>query len=541
MYEIYSNVVDIQKREIFPACVKIDCGIIHSINKCDGEFDSYIMPGFVDAHVHIESSMVTPYEFSREAVKHGTVGTVSDPHEIANVLGIEGVTFMIDSARRSPMKFTFGAPSCVPATTFESSGASIKADEVDKLFDIPEITFLSEVMNFPGVIYGEESLLKKLHSAKKRGYPVDGHAPAVSGHDLRKYADEGITTDHECFSYNEGKEKIAVGMKILIREGSAAKNFNSLIPLLKDYPEQIMFCSDDLHPDDLLKGHINVLVKRALKLGYDIFDVLRASSYNVIKHYNLNVGMLQQNDPADFLMVNNLEDFNVIATYIDGKAVFSDGYQSLKPIKESPLNIFNANYIEKKDLQILFKTDYMKVIEAIEGELVTRKLMLKVKEENGLVAIDKRNDILKIVVQNRYKGSNPALGLIKGFNLKHGALCSSISHDSHNIVCVGTDDQLIIETMNWIIDHKGGIAYHDGKTIHGAALAIAGIISGETVKEVANSYANITNEAIKNGTTLKAPLMTLAFMSLLVIPELKLSDQGLFDVNAFEFTSLYDE
>lgn len=541
MKKYRANLVDIFKRSVYPAEICVQNGRILSVYEIDGPAEKYILPGFIDAHVHIESSMVTPVEFSREAVKHGTVGSVSDPHEIANVLGIQGVDFMIENSRHTAMKILFGAPSCVPATSFESSGATIDAKGVEELLRRPEIGFLSEMMNYPGVVYGDGEVVEKISLALKNDMPIDGHAPGLRGKDLKIYAESGITTDHECFTQEEAEEKIFHGMSILIREGSGAKNFEALIPLLEKHPDRIMFCTDDLHPDDLMEGHINVLVKRALDLGYNLFDVLRAASYNANEHYKLNIGMLRPGDAADFIVADSLTNLTVLSTFINGKEVFSDGEVHIKSIKGETPNKFNARNIKASDLKIEAKKNHIKVIQAIDGELITRKKVFQARIVDGCIQEDIKLDVLKIVVVNRYKQIEPALAFINGFNLRKGALASSIAHDSHNIICVGTSDKEIAETINWIIDNKGGIAVHDGKMVSGLPLDIAGILSSDTVENAAEKYKALSGIAKSNGSDLKAPFMTLAFMSLLVIPELKLSDKGLFDGNSFEFTSLFDE
>lgn len=537
--EITGNLIDVHTCTIFPAKIHFEKGRIVSIKKTKEEVLNFILPGFVDAHVHIESSMVTPAAFSRTAIKHGTIGLVTDPHEIGNVMGVNGVKFMIDDAKHTPVKILFGAPSCVPATEFESSGAGIDVDGVRKLLQMPEVGYLSEVMNYPGVINDDKELLAKIKIAKDLQVPIDGHAPGVKGENLKKYANAGIGTDHECVSLDEAIEKISLGMKILIREGSGAKNFMALIPLLKAYPDQVMFCSDDLHPDDLISGHINRLVKRALDMGFNLFDVLRAAGLNAINHYKLDVGLLREKDPADFIVVDSLENFKVLQTYINGKRYYNEGEVNI-PVHATPvINNFNIEKIKNEDILVPVKGKYMKVIKAIDGELITKIEKYPVLTSNGYAVSNLNKDILKIVVVNRYTPSPPAVAFIQGFGLKHGALASSISHDSHNIVCVGTSDYEIVDTINWIIENKGGIAIHTGENVCGLTLEIGGIISTKSVEDAGLNYLALSNEAKKIGSKLKAPFMTLAFMALLVIPELKLSDRGLFDGISFSFTSLF--
>lgn len=536
---LYRNLIDIHNREMYPARIEITQGRISGISRTHQPAEGYVLPGLIDAHVHIESTMVTPVAFSREAVRHGTTGTVSDPHEIANVLGAEGVEFMVNNAKETPLKIMFGAPSCVPATPFESSGACIDAVAVKRLLQMPEIGYLSEMMNYPGVVHQDEQVMQKIEAAHQQGVPVDGHAPGVVGEELVKYADAGITTDHECFTYEEAVEKIGQGMHILIREGSGAKNFNALIPLLRNYPDKVMFCTDDLHPDDMVHGHINLMVKRAISEGYDLFDTLRAASLNAIRHYHLNVGMLRVGDPADFILVDSPEHLQVEATYINGEPVYLDGKVNIPEITPSPVNKFLIGEINETSIRIQQEGDLLKVIQAIDGELITREKVVAPRIENEYVVSDTANDILKIVVVNRYKKAPPAVGFINGFGLTKGALVSSIAHDSHNIICVGTHDTCITETINWVIRNKGGIALHDGEKVHGLPLEIAGIMSSGSVAYAAEKYKHLSEAASALGTRLKAPFMTLAFMALLVIPDLKMSDKGLFDGRSFSFTPLF--
>lgn len=513
--------------------------MIVSIEKLDKKATRYVLPGFVDAHVHIESSMVTPLEFSRTAICHGTIGVVSDPHEIANVLGMEGVEFMIGSASKTPLKILFGAPSCVPATPFESSGAVLDEKSITKLLNTPGIGFLSEMMNFPGVISEDAGVIKKMQLAKQRNIPIDGHAPGLTGEPLKKYVSAGISTDHECYGYKEAEEKIGFGMKILIREGSAAKNFDTLIPLLKQHPDSIMFCTDDLHPDDLMKGHINLMVKRAIASGYDLFDVLKAASYNPVKHYGLDIGMLKVGDPADFIVADDLSNLNIIATVINGKEYYKDGQVKIEGQKEEKANNFRELHVLATELKVASETNRIRVIEALEGELITREKITSPTVENKNVVADTDRDILKIVVVDRYRDSTPSVGFITGFNLQKGAIASSIAHDSHNIICIGSSDREIASVINWIAKNKGGIAIHNGKNIEGLQLEIAGIMTRSSVEYAARMYKRLSDLAIWQGCNLKAPFMTLSFMALLVIPELKISDKGLFNGNTFSYTSVH--
>lgn len=545
MPSLTANLVDITRQRIYFAELHWENGIISAITPLDSkprEGYSYAMPGFVDAHIHIESSMLVPSEFARLAVLHGTVATVSDPHEIANVLGEAGVQFMLDNGKMVPFKFFFGAPSCVPATAFETAGATLDADAVERLLQMPEIKYLSEMMNFPGVIYGDEQVHKKIQSAHRLGKPVDGHAPGLRGETMRKYVSAGIHTDHECFTIDEALEKIAEGMKILIREGSAAKNFHNLINLLPEHTEQVMFCSDDKHPDDLLLGHINQLAARALREGKALWDVLRVACLNPIEHYRLEVGQLRVGDAADFIIVQDLSDFQVLQTYINGLLVADQGKSLIAAQKVEPINAFEA--LPKHEAQFAVKAQGspIRVIEAINGELITRESAADLPEdEQGNLLSDTSQDVLKITVVNRYTpDAPPAMAFIRGFGLQQGAVASCVGHDSHNIIAVGTNDTDLTAAVNAIIASKGGVAAVCGAEQHVLPLPVAGIMSADDGWQVARQYQYI-DHFVKHrlGSRLTAPFMTLSFMALLVIPQLKLSDKGLFDGNTFAFVSLF--
>ncbi len=538
-FRLSGNIVDVIKERIYQGTIIVSNGLIENIIEEDTESDEYILPGLIDAHIHIESSMLTPAEFARIAVTHGTVATVSDPHEIANVLGIEGVEYMIENGKQVPFKFYFGAPSCVPATTFESSGAHLDAKDVEQLLKMDEVHYLSEMMNFPGVIYEDKEVMLKLNVARNYNKPVDGHAPGLSGEEIKKYIQSGISTDHECFTIGEAEEKISYGMKVQIREGSAAKNFETLIPLINTFPDKIMLCSDDKHPDDLVDGHINLVIKRAIKLGYDPLKLLKVCTYNPIKHYDLNVGLLQKGDAADMIIIDNFKNFTIKSTFIDGEHVAENGKSLLNPSPASTPNIFTASPLIDKDLEVNASGESIQVLKALDGQLITPKLTIKAKIENGIVISDTENDILKIVVLNRYKTASPAIGFVNGFGLKKGAIASTVAHDSHNIIAVGTNDQEITKAINLLIKTKGGISLIDGNFHLHLPLPVAGIMSNENGYKIAETYKALNKSAKKLGSPLHAPYMTLSFMALLVIPELKLSDQGLFDGTNFEFTSLF--
>ena len=538
MPSIKGNIVDIESGEIFFGEINFEERLIKSVQKIDEVQKNfpYLLPGFIDAHVHIESSMLTPSEFAKLAVVHGTVASVSDPHEIANVCGKHGVEYMIENGKEVPFKFYFGAPSCVPATVFETAGDALDAITVDHLLANDDIYYLSEMMNFPGVLHKEDQVLKKIASAKKYHKPVDGHAPGLRGEDAKKYIEAGISTDHECFTREEALDKLQYGMKVLIREGSAAKNFEALIDLLNHHEDEMMFCSDDKHPDSLVKGHINELCQRAVAKGIDVFKVLKAACINPVKHYRMNTGLLKPGEPADFIIVENLKDFKVHATYINGTLVAENGVSKIKTRPALIINNFNC---DKKELnKFKFPVQQMppQVIEAIEGQLITNKLSLQLKTESGFYISDVKNDILKIVVVNRYRNAPVAKAFVKNFGLKKGAIASSVAHDSHNIIAVGVNDESIAEAVTNIIDAKGGITvadYFNPSFNKILPLPVGGLMSIEDGHKVAASYTEIDRAAKELGSQLSAPFMTLSFMALLVIPHLKLSDKGLFDGDAF--------
>jgi len=540
--EFRGNIVDVVGERIFKGIVTVRDSKIAAIREEDNEENVYILPGLIDAHIHIESSMLVPSEFARLAVVHGTIGTVSDPHEIANVLGMNGVRFMIENGKKVPFKFYFGASSCIPATGFETAGGSLGLAELDELLKSDDILYLSEMMNFPGVVNGDEEVAQKLALAKKYGKPVDGHAPGLRGELAEKYVQAGITTDHECYTMEEAVEKIRYGMKILIREGSAAKNFEALAGLIAEYPEMVMLCSDDKHPNDLVSGHINQLVKRAFSLGYDKMKVLRCATFNPVKHYHLDVGLLQQGDAADFILVDDLENFTILATYINGRKVAEAGKTLIPSVTVSPVNQFHAKPVKSEDIIVRPGGNKIRVMKAIDGQLVTGELIVNARAENNEVKTDLKNDVLKIVVINRYFLAPPAIGFVQGFGLKSGAIASCVAHDSHNIIAVGTDDESIVAAINAIVSSQGGISVASGDEVLVLPLPVAGIMSDEDGYKVAGLYKNL-NEQVKKKlkTTLKAPFMTLSFMALLVIPDLKLSDKGLFNGKKFSFTGLFEK
>ena len=535
---VQGNIVDLDNKRIFKGEVEVKNGKILEIREAHHNQENFILPGFVDAHIHIESSMLVPSEFAKIAVVHGTVATVSDPHEIANVLGVKGVDFMIENGKKVPLKFNFGAPSCVPATSFESAGAIIDAADIQLMMENPDIKYLAEMMNYPGVLFDDAEVLAKIQHAKNNKKPIDGHAPGLRGEDATKYIAAGISTDHECFTFDEALEKLQKGMKVLIREGSAAKNFEALIALLPEHFENMMFCSDDKHPDDLLLGHINQLCERAVAKGIDVFKVLQAACVNPVKHYNLEVGLLQKGDAADFILVDNLKEFNVLETYINGELVAKNGESFVKSVPFEILNNFNTDTKKVADFRFESSANKIRVIEALDGELVTNNIEADTLIVDGNLVSNTATDVLKMTVVNRYKNEVPAIAFIKNFGIKEGAIASSVGHDSHNIIAIGVSDEAICKAVNLVIENSGGICAINAYEEKIVSLPVAGIMSDLSAEEIGKSYAELDQMAKEMGSKLSAPYMSLSFMALLVIPSLKLSDKGLFDGTSFKFTSL---
>ncbi len=535
MPEVRGTILDVNNRRFYNGAVIVKDGRIEKIEETDDVPRQFIMPGFVDSHIHIESSMMVPSEFARLAVRHGTVATVSDPHEIANVCGKEGVEFMIENGKKVPLKFYFGAPSCVPATPFETAGAALTVEDIEELLDREEILYLSEMMNWPGVLNRDDEVMAKIKAALDRGKPVDGHAPGLKGEKAARYASAGITTDHECYTKEEAIDKLKNGMLIAIREGSAAKNFNALLPLLGDYPGKIMFCSDDLHPDDLVRSHMNELAARTLTRGHEIFDLLYAYCILPIEHYGLDVGRLRPGDPADFIVVDDPETMFVLQTWIDGVCVFEKNEVLIPREKIKPINNFTSYMTDPGDFSVEAGKEKHPVIVARDGEIVTGKEWVKLPEKDGKVLADPSRDILKVAVVNRYEKAKPSSGFIKNFGIKDGAIASSVAHDSHNIIAVGSSDQHISDVVNLVMENKGGIAAvrPDEKEI--LPLPVGGIMSDRPGVEVAQAYEKMSFMARDMGSNLQAPFMLISFMALLVIPSLKISDKGMFDGETFEF------
>lgn len=539
MQEFKGNIVDIHNKQIIKGIIKVENGKIHSITPNDEVPNHYILPGFIDAHVHVESSMLIPSEFARLAVKHGTVATISDPHEIGNVLGRSGVEYMVNNGNQTPFKFFFGAPSCVPATSFETAGGEIDLEDIRELFKLPRVNYLAEMMNYPGVLFRDKEVMAKIELAKSLNKRVDGHAPGLRGEDAKKYIEAGIETDHECFTKVEALDKLKYGMKILIREGSAAKNFEALYTLIDEFPNETMLCSDDKHPNDFVVGHINQLAARAVAKGCDLYNVLKAACLNPIEHYNLDVGRLRVGDQADFCVVEDLKDFKVKQTIIDGEVVFENNEVKFPRVEAEMPNNFNCSPIEISQLKVSNSSNKVRVIVVEDGQLVTKEAEHILKSENSELLADVENDVLKVVVVNRYFDAEPSVAFIKNFGLKEGAIASCVAHDSHNIIAVGTNDVDIQKAINLIIKEKGGISLANGFEEEVLGLPVAGIMTTDDGEKVAERYEFLDKRSKELGAKLNAPYMTLSFCALLVIPQLKLSDKGLFDGGAFEFVSLY--
>ena len=554
------HIVDVTTRSIFDGEVTVEDGVIDSVVPCSGVGADapYFLPGFIDSHVHIESSMMVPAEFARVAVEQGTIGVVADPHEIGNVLGKEGVEFMINSGRHIRFNFCFGAPSCVPScgTDIETSGATLDANDIEELMSRGDIGYLAEMMNFPGVLSGDKEVMAKIAAAKRHGKPIDGHAPGLLGEERRLYAAAGISTEHECATLDEARACAEAGMIVQIREGSAAKNYDALIPLLKEYPDQVMFCTDDCHPDDLIRGHINRIVARALKDGYDLWDILQAVCVTPQRHYHLSWGLLRDGDAANFIAVSNLSpNFRVLLTVVKGKEVYNcnsflstirsqmKSVNNQMAILDNYPNRFLAKPITAADISLpITSGGRVRIIHAYDGSLLTKGEEVMV---TGNPLVDSRyawGEVQKIVVYNRYKiNARPVTGLIRGFGIKEGAMAASIAHDCHNIVAIGSKDEYIVKAINRVVEMKGGLVAMAGDEMTDVALPIAGLISPLGGHEIAYRSSLLRDTIRKSGCTLHAPFITMAFMCLPVIPELKLTDRGLFDFHSWSFVNTFEK
>lgn len=522
--KIEGNIVDIITREIFPGSVEFKNGKITAINRHETKETQYILPGFVDAHDHIESSMLPPREFARYAMRQGTIAIVTDPHEIGNVCGMEGIRFMMDEADQTPMKICFAVSSCVPATSLCTSGATIDSNDVAELLNDPRTYALAEMMDFPGIINGDSECMAKVNAAHAVGKPVDGHIPLVQGENLRKYVSAGISTDHEASNLEEAEEKIALGMKILIREGSTARNFNALHPLIARHKDSLMFCTDDMKAMDLQNGHINTIVSKAVKLGYNLFDVLQIATINPIKHYKIPMGLLRVGDAADFIVCDDLTEFKPRETYVDGEMVSQLPYDAAsKTINQFKLPDFPIERLKDN----LKGKEQIDVIQVIDGELITPHVIIPISE---------LDTVQKVVVINRYQ-EEPAVGIgyIRGFNLRDGAIAQTIAHDSHHVIATGSSDELIHQAIMELIQLQGGIVVTGNQKTTSLAFPIAGLMANATCDSVARKQRELMAHLKELSCPLSSPIVALAFMQLLVIPELKITDKGLFDVMKFDF------
>ncbi len=538
MKRIEGQIVDIKGREIYSGAVIVENGHIVAVERCPISSSCYILPGFIDAHVHIESSMLTPQHFGRLAIRQGCVATVSDPHEIANVLGLAGIEFMLADSQHSPVHSYFTIPSCVPATPFDSAGAVISAADVETLAASGRFVALSEMMNVPGVLFKDAEVMAKLESARCHYLPIDGHAPLLMDDDLKTYAKQGISTDHECINTDEALGKIAAGMKILIREGSSAKNYEALRSLIATQPDMLMFCTDDSHPNDLIKaGHIRQLVVRSLQYGYDLFDVLKIACLNAVEHYGLDTGCLKVGDKADFILVEDLTQFEVAQVYRNGVAQLGDEtlQAQVHPAAEG-LNNFHHDAVSLDELRVAVQST-IPVVGIIKDELVTKELSYTPAQPIENLEGDLAKDIAKLVYINRYDNGRPQLAFCQGFGLKKGALASSISHDSHNIIAISQSDADLQLAINAIIEHQGGISLCVDGEVYVLPLPIAGIMSNHAGETVADLYEDLDARAKQLGCNASAPFMTLAFLSLVVIPELKIGEKGLFRYSSFDWVT----
>lgn len=536
--KICGNIVDVIKKKIYKGEITITNNKITIEEKNVAE-NNYIIPGFIDSHIHIESSMLTPLGFGEAALANGTIAAICDPHEIGNVLGVDGIEYMMQLGKKSNFNFHWAIPSCVPATFCETSGAVLGVTEIEELLQKDNVCALGEMMNFVGVLSNDKDVLDKINIAIKHKKQVDGHAPGLNKAQILNYAKAGISSDHEAVAIDEAITKIKAGIKIQIREGSAARNFDALWKLIPLHSDSVMFCSDDLHPDDMQEGHIKRLVKKALKNGCNIWDVLKVACLNPVEHYNLDLGLLQNNDSADFIIVDNLDDFNIEEIFVKGERVFEKNQKAKNIIPEKIINRFDRNSISLDSLKLIDAGKDIQVIEVIDGELLTTRIIVSPKVENSEIVSDTENDILKVVVLSRYDNNPPAIGFIKNFNFKKGAIASSVAHDSHNIIAVGTNDEDLLNAINWIIENKGGIVTCSENDLNGFPLPVAGLMSVENVETAAKAYQKLNKKIIDFGCKLKAPFMTLSFMTLLVIPEIKIGDKGLFDVNTFSPISVF--
>ena len=509
----------------------------------------WIVPGLIDGHLHVESSMLLPSKLAAALLVHGTTTIVSDPHEIANVMGLEGIRFMLEDSRDIPFDIFYMAPSCVPATHLETSGATLEASDLSELKDEPRILGLAEMMNFPGVLMGDQGVLEKI--VLFRSEILDGHCPFLRGHDLQAYLTTGICSDHETTDRSEGLEKVENGMMLMIREGTSAKNLEELLPLINSKnSRRFCFVSDDLHAEDIQqKGHLNFIVRKAIQLGLDPATAVQLVTINPAEHFGLKGrGAVAPGYFADFVVLDDLETFKVASVYKNGRIAVDRGALVNFPIKqgEAPLmqpKPLNTGPLTPENFCIPYSEGKARVIELVSGQVVTKALYEEVKSTNGFVTSDIESDILKLCVVERHQASGRiGFGLVKGFGLKRGAVASSVAHDSHNVIVVGVNDEDIFRAVEEVKVMGGGLAVASGDDIIAKVpLEIAGLMSTQPIDALVKKLRRVKKAASNLGCVLEEPFMALSFLALPVIPELKLTDRGLVDVNRFEIVPLFNQ
>jgi adenine deaminase len=510
-----------------------------------------LAPGFIDGHVHLESAMVTVPEYARAVVPRGTTAVVADPHEIANVLGVEGIRYILDSSRSSPLSVFVMLPSCVPATSLETSGASLDAIALSKLIGEERVLGIAEVMNYPGVVFRDPSVMAKLGLAERTRFDghrprIDGHCPLLSGRDLAAYVAAGIGSDHECTSSEEAKEKLRLGMRIMIREGTAAKNLDDLLPLVNEVnSRRFLFVSDDRHPSDILReGHIDSMVRRAVRAGLDPVVAIQIATQNAAEYFGLlDLGAIAPGRRADIVVLDDLEGLSV-QKVLKGGAVVAEGGRLTVPQREAPMprsSSMKVGEIGPESFDIKAEGDLVRAIGVIPNQIITRSLFTRPKVEAGKVVADIDRDLLLMAVVERHTGTgNVGLGLVNGFDLVRGAIATSVAHDSHNIASVGTSSAEIYRAVSAVKEMGGGlVVVDDGEVTASLPLPIAGLLSDRSMEEVVGKIEVVVGAAKNLGSSLEDPFMTLSFLCLPVIPELKLTDRGLVDVNKFDFVSLF--
>jgi adenine deaminase len=532
---IEGNLVDVVREAVFPARIETSHGIITLIERVDKEFRDFLVPGLIDAHIHIESSLLSPSRFAEAAVPHGTTAVIADPHEIANVLGLEGIDYMVRDAAAVPLRFYFTAPSCVPATPFETSGAVLGPREVEKLLERDNFIALGELMNYPGAIRGDPDVIAKIDVARRLRKPVDGHCPLLSGEPLRAYVGLGISTDHECTTAAEALEKHALGMRVMVREGSVSKDLEALAPFARDH--EFLLVSDDLLLPDLLRGHLDRSLAAAVSLGIDPFRALRAATINPARHYGLPLGLLEAGRMADIVRVADLGSFRILEVYIGGRRAAGQGRPTFVARPEPLPGRLSVRERSPRDFAVRASGPSAKVrsIGLVKDSLLTQSLKATLSVEDGLVMPDADRDILRIAVVNRYRDAPVANGFVTGFGLKDGAIAGSVAHDSHNIIAVGAGAGDVADAVNRVIREGGGFSACASGRGAILPLPVAGLMSAEPAAAVGETLDRLHAMAEAQGSTIPRPFMAMSFLSLLVIPSLKIGDRGLFDVDAFRF------